>query len=334
MASNTGVPQPQAKSPADELLLAVDAGGTKTAAWLVDLKRPGTSRILGRGRAAAGNPLSVGLEDATRALTEAIATARGDAKRPRDQIGRLILSIAGAANEAIGKQFVDWVRPLGMAEQVAVVSDVLPVLAAGTPQCIGVALIAGTGSVAFGRNARGRTQLCGGWGYLLGDEGSGYFVGQQALAHALKNLEGNSASNPLAVAVLNALGAESIMDVTKAVYTSSDPRATIASLAPIVVDAADDDQPEAETIIDAAGMHLAELVARTAGSIGLTGSRFPLAVGGGLLGSSTLMQESVARWLQKHALECEISVVEEPLAGCVRLSAPEFAGTLVKWHDT
>ncbi|HEX2477321.1 MAG TPA: BadF/BadG/BcrA/BcrD ATPase family protein, partial [Lacipirellulaceae bacterium] len=187
-----------------DLLLAADAGGTKTAAWLVDLNEPESNRVLGRGRAGAGNPLSVGFDAATSAVNEAIAAARDDAGFPDYRVDRLILSIAGAANEAVGKQFLDWVRSLGLAERVGIVSDVLPVLAAGTPQCVGIAVIAGTGSVAFGRNADGKTQLCGGWGYLLGDEGSGYYIGQMGLSHALKRMERYSVLDPLTAELLEA----------------------------------------------------------------------------------------------------------------------------------
>jgi N-acetylglucosamine kinase-like BadF-type ATPase len=314
------------------LLLAVDAGGTKTAAWLVDLKGPTSRRVLGRGRAGAGNPLSVGFDEATRAMKAAIAAARGDAMYSGDRVGRLILSIAGAANETVAKKFVDWVRSLGLAEWVAIVSDVLPVLAAGTPDCVGVAVIAGTGSVAFGRNAEGKTQLCGGWGYLLGDEGSGYYVGQSALSHALHILELHPEPDPLSAAVLGALGASSIMDVTKAIYSSADPRATIASLAPIVVELAETHEPNAEGILGNAADRLAELVSRTAVLLDLAERPFALAVAGGLLAGSNRVREKLQAWLQDWQMQCDMTVVNEPLEGCVRLAAPLFDGKLVKWH--
>jgi N-acetylglucosamine kinase-like BadF-type ATPase len=322
-----------ANSPGD-LLLAVDAGGTKTAAWLVDLNEPESRRVLGQGRAGAGNPLSVGFDEATRAVTAAIAAARNDAHYPGGRVARLILSIAGAANESVGKQFVDWVRSLGLAERVAVVADVLPVLAAGTPHCVGVAVIAGTGSVAFGRNADGKTQLCGGWGFLVGDDGSGYYVGRSALSHTLHNLERDYGSDLLTTAVTGALGASSIMEVTKTVYTSPDPRAMIASLAPIVVKMADARVAEAEEILDRAGHALADLVGRTADLLDLADEPFTLAAAGGLLVGSKRLRNELQSWLQKLHVQCQITVVDAPLEGCVRLAAPEFAGSLVKWHDT
>ncbi len=128
------------------------------------------------------------------------------------------------------------------AEQVAIVSDVLPILAAGTPNCCGIALIAGTGSIAFGRTADGRTKRCGGWGYLLGDEGSGYSVGRSALSHALRELESECLWQPNSLTEVDAEelnGKTSVVELTKAVYTSDDPRSFIASLAPVVAAAAE-----------------------------------------------------------------------------------------------
>ena len=317
--------------PGDSLLVA-DAGGTKTAVWLVDLAQPEASRILGRGRSSAGNPLSVGFIEATRAISEAVARAQEDAGRPAAPARRAILSIAGALERDMGKQFSEWARATGLAERVAMVSDVLPVLAAGTPECCGVALISGTGSVAFARSAEGRTALCGGWGYLLGDEGSGYAIGRAVLRLALLDLEEKS-EQPLARAARQALGAESVLDVTKAVYRSSDPRGTVAALAPLVIDAAEDGDPAAQAILNSAARDLAAIVARAARSVGLSGDKaIALAVAGGVLVGSDYVRSRLHDELKTLGLDAEIHVVTDPLQGCVRLAAAEFDGTLVEWQ--
>jgi N-acetylglucosamine kinase-like BadF-type ATPase len=162
------------RSAAGETLVVVDAGGTKTAAWLVDLSRADGEQVIGRGRAPAGNPLSVGFLEAARSIRESVLLACGDGGLAQGRASRAMLSIAGAANPQLREQFIGWARSSELADRMAIVSDVLPVLAAGSADCCGVALISGTGSVAFGRAEDGRTHLRGGWGYLLGDEGSGY----------------------------------------------------------------------------------------------------------------------------------------------------------------
>ncbi|HEX5472667.1 MAG TPA: BadF/BadG/BcrA/BcrD ATPase family protein [Lacipirellulaceae bacterium] len=317
-----------------DLIVAVDTGGTKTLACLADLNAPGDRRILARGRSSAGNPFSVGFAQATRAIGDAIAQARSTASIGGGRVERLILSIAGAANHQIAEQFVRWVRDTKLAKQVAIVSDVLPILAAGTPECCGIALIAGTGSIAFGRTCDGRTKRCGGWGYLLGDEGSGYSVGRSALWHALRDLESEAVWHPdsLTEAVVNELRVKSVSELTKAVYTSSDPRACIASLSRIVVELGEKGEKKAEEILDTAASELADLVARTAELIDGSMVPIPLAIGGGFLVSSQRVREKLFDWLHRFKVQCDIVLVTDPLLGCIRLAEAEFGGTLVNWH--
>lgn len=316
-----------------ELILAVDTGGTKTAAWLVEVVDDIEHRLLGQARTSAGNPLSVGFEKATQAILEACVTARNLANRGDHPAARAVLSIAGAANRQMAQRFADWAVSVGIGRRVAIVSDVLPILAAGSPECCGVALIAGTGSSAFGRAADGNAKRCGGWGYLLGDEGSGYAIGRAALQRALRVLESGSPAHGLADSMLNAIGASSVTELTRAIYGSADPRHTIAAFTPIVASAADRGDPVACEIFTDAAASLAELAARTAATVGLTGTNFSLAISGGVLINSPRLQQLLQAELDKHGLKCGVNVIDEPLAGCVRLAHPKFAGTLVEWHS-
>jgi N-acetylglucosamine kinase-like BadF-type ATPase len=320
------------KSPPEALLLAVDAGGSKTAAWLVDSTKAEGERIVGRGRAGAGNPLSVGFAESTRAITEAVTCAEQDARRQVAPISRAILSIAGAANGELRNKFVEWAHDAGIAARIAVVPDVLPVLAAGAPSCCGVAVVSGTGSVAFARAADGRTMLCGGWGYLLGDEGSGYAIGRAALQSCMHALESVPAQRPLAEATRKAIGAKSIMELTKAIYEDPEPRSAIASVAPIVIAAAEEGDTDAQSILDKAAGDLAKLVARTVRAVAPLESPFSLAASGGVLIGSQRMREQLMIELRRIGLACELNVIDEPLEGCLRLATAEFASSLVTWH--
>jgi N-acetylglucosamine kinase-like BadF-type ATPase len=315
----------------DDLLLVVDAGGTKTAAWLVDTSKADEGRILGRGRASAGNPLSIGFSESTRAILEAVAAAQDDAKR-NGRAPRAMLSIAGAANPRLRDHFLDWAQSEAFAKRVAVVPDVLPVLAAGTPNCCGVALIAGTGSVALARSADGHTTLCGGWGYLLGDEGSGYSIGRAALRCALICMEAHSARSPFVRAVLEKTTVNSVMELTKAVYEQPFPRTAIAAIAPIVVQAAEAGDADAQAILDEAAHDLAKLAERAARCLNENEDPITLAASGGLLVSSHRLQQSLQVELTRSGLGIEMRVVDEPLEGCVKLAASGFADSFIKWQ--
>src|SRR3954453_13851368 len=137
------------------LVLVADTGGTKTAAWLVGLAAGESHHVLGQARTSAGNPLSVGFEKATQAIYDALCQAKQSALLDEQRVPQAILSIAGAANRDMSQRFIAWAQKVSFAQRVAIVSDVFPILAAGTPDCCGVALIAGTGSSAFGRAQAG-----------------------------------------------------------------------------------------------------------------------------------------------------------------------------------
>jgi N-acetylglucosamine kinase-like BadF-type ATPase len=313
------------------LLLALDAGGTKTTVWLVDSDGTGRTRVIGRGKSSGGNPLSVGFADATRAISNAVEQAFTEAGRPGAAIARAILSIAGAADADMRTKIIQWAYETNLSEQVAIVSDFLPVLAAGTRDCIGVAVISGTGSSAFARAADGRTARCGGWGYLLGDEGSGFAIGRAAVRLALRALESGGQSEPFARSVQDALGAKSVSELTNNVYKCSDPRAKIAAIAATVISAANEGDSNALTILESAARDLATIVSRAACLVGLTEAAIDVAASGGVLISSKKLQDCLRSELQNLGLNCQLHVVTEPLEGCVRLAASDFAGTLVEW---
>jgi N-acetylglucosamine kinase-like BadF-type ATPase len=314
-----------------DLILAVDTGGTKTAAWLVESIDANSHRLLGQARTSAGNPLSVGFEKATQAIQDALTQARRAAQLADRRAARAVFSIAGAANRNMTERFIAWARAIGVADRVAIVSDLLPILAAGTPDCCGVALISGTGSSAFGRAADGRTKRCGGWGYMLGDEGSGYAIGRAALQFTLRSIEESTTADVLATTVLNAVNVETVTELTRAIYGDEHPRHAVAALAPLVCRCADHGDPNANAILNAAAVELAELAYRTARAVGVADAGFPLALSGGLIMNSPPLQERLRTELLHRNLKCEINVVREPLTGCVRLAEPKCEA-LVNWH--
>ena len=115
-------------------------------------------------------------------LTGAVAAAFATAGIPRHAVASAVLAAAGSDGEEIRRAFSDWAEEVSLAVRFQVVLDAWPVLAAGTPDGWGIALISGTGSLAFGRAANGRTARAGGWGFLFGDEGSGYAIAVAGLA--------------------------------------------------------------------------------------------------------------------------------------------------------
>jgi N-acetylglucosamine kinase-like BadF-type ATPase len=144
-------------------------------------------------------------------------------------------------------------------------------------------------------------------------------------------LEVSATHPPLVDAVLSAIGVNKVLELTRAIYGNPHPRVAIAAVAPHVIAMADDGNADAQSIIDAAADDLAQLVARTVQSIEPVKSPVSLAASGGVLLSSKRMQDQLQIALRRDGLECEMHLVEDPLAGCIRLAAQEFDGTLVTW---
>jgi N-acetylglucosamine kinase-like BadF-type ATPase len=122
------------------------------------------------------------------------------------------------------------------------------------------------------------------------------------------------------------------MELTKAIYEGSEPRSAIASVAPIVIAAAEEGDADAQAILDKAAADLAKLVARTVRAIAPLDSPFSLAASGGVLVGSQRVRDQLQVALRRIGLACDMKVVDEPLNGCVRLAAAEIASTLVTWQ--
>src|SRR5438034_4387666 len=123
------------------------------------------------------------------------------------------------------------------ARKLVVTHDALIALSGATGGEPGIVTIAGTGSIAFGRNALGKTARVGGWGYIFGDEGSGFDIARQAVRAALRSEEGWGPATALRDLLLQATGAQDANDAMHRFYTDEFPRPRVAALAPLVNDA-------------------------------------------------------------------------------------------------
>lgn len=182
--------------------LAVDAGGTSSRAVVVDE----SGRCLGSGRAAGGNPTSVGLDGASLAVADAIAQAlsaagSGAAVQP------ILLANAGGGGEPFQAAILQRLQPLGVRGPIHPVGDLLALFCSGTPELHGAALIAGTGAIGGAIRDGRMARVVDGTGWLLGDAGSGFWIGHKAARAVVDHLDGGPPTR-LTEAVLAALGVE------------------------------------------------------------------------------------------------------------------------------
>jgi N-acetylmuramic acid 6-phosphate etherase len=303
----------------EELVLGIDGGGTRTIVLLATRKGPGDWKLLGRGEAGPSNRHVVGTPAALAALDEATERAFGAAGLARCAVRSACLGLAGAGRSGDRDIVREWAARAHLAETVEVIEDAALLLAAGTPGGWGVAVVAGTGSMAFARTADGRTARAGGWGPLLGDEGSGYAIALAGLRAAARSADGRAQATPLTDRVLAAYGLARPEELVGIVYRGGD-RAALAALAPVVLEAAEAGDPVADDIVRDAAGELAAATAAAARQLNL-GAAFPVALAGGLLVSSPGYRGRFLSALTDRGLTAEpVALVTEPAQGAVRLA--------------
>ena len=305
----------------DDLVLGIDGGGTKTVVWLGVHPAQGEPAILGQGRSGPANPQAVGFPAATDNLAQAIGRAFDRAGIEIGPVAAAVLALAGSDRDENRRVFADWANRRRLAARFRIVHDALPVLAAGSPQGWGVALIGGTGSLAYGRNRDGQETRAGGWGFLFGDEGSGYSIAVAGLRAAAKSADGRGEPTRLLDAFLEHLNLARPEELVRSVYAIAYDRRAIAQLAELVTQVAATDDPVAQRILDHAASELAIMVATVAKKLEFPGDRFPLALTGGLLLAENGVRERLESCITSLALETlSITPVSDPVAGAVLLA--------------
>ncbi|MGL4651395.1 MAG: N-acetylglucosamine kinase, partial [Caldilineaceae bacterium] len=284
--------------------------------------------ILGRGTAASSNYQKVGFKSATAAIIDGIAAAFVDGGLALSAPAAICLGLAGVDTEEDGRRFRDWLGRTFPLSQGNVVNDAELALAAGTPDGTGVALICGTGAIAVGRNAQGEMARADGWGYLLGDDGSGFAIGQDAMRHVLRELDGRGPATRLTVAILGHWGLASPEALLDYVYLQEASPATIASLAAVVNSVAEQGDAVALEILRAAASEVAQTIHAVVQRLGLNdgGIAAPCALAGSVVTRSRLVSGFLLAAAAARGLLLEpVTPVTEPVLGAIRLAARQMA---------
>jgi glucosamine kinase len=287
-------------------LLGIDIGGSTTRARLVI-----DEEIAAEATAQSASLTAAGPDRAATALTDLLG-------RMPDMTGSLDAVCAGAAGILTARDTRDLLQaklaPLTISGRVVVVDDASLILpAAGLTE--GIAVISGTGSIAAG-SWRGRREWAGGWGYLLGDEGSGYWIVRSAIRALLARRAGGLPAGTLGACLLEATASSDLDGLRAAFYRQPQPQYW-APYAPAILDCPD---PEAARLTQEAALALGDLAVSLARRLAATDG-IQVVLAGGLMAHQGLQAATVAAVTAALPTSSVRPLSDPPVAGAIRLAA-------------
>jgi len=269
-----------------QIVAGVDGGGTKTHAVVLDQD----DHVMGEGNAGPSNPLRVGIAVAAAAIRDSLDRACAEARVRKADIVAVEIGLAGARRKELRARMEDALRNLGIRE-IEVVSDADIALFGATDGEPGVVVIAGTGSVSCGINARHRRMRAGGWGPVAGDEGGGSWIARRALHAIGYAADGRGPETSLTAAACAYFHVSTADDLATAIYAPTITNERIAGFAKLVIEAAKAGDRVACEIIREAGRELGIAAAAVIRNLKMEQERFQVAYVGGVFAAGELVLE-------------------------------------------
>jgi N-acetylglucosamine kinase-like BadF-type ATPase len=295
-------------------VLGIDAGGTKTVCLLADAH----GAILAEARGGGANLQASGELEAEKVLHDVMDRALAERDVRPDAI---CLGIAGVDRPRDADAARSIMRRIGFKSRVLIVNDALVALTAGVGDAPGVVIIAGTGSIAYGRDGNGRAARAGGWGYLLGDEGGGFWIGRSALAAVVRQFDQRGPATLLTDMVLDHMHLASPTELIHAIYDRGIQRLAIGGIAPVVQQALERGDVVAADIVKRATGELAAAATAVIQRLEMRGDQFSIVLAGGTFRGIPSLVSGVASALSDVAPRSQVSLLrEEPALGAVHLA--------------
>jgi N-acetylglucosamine kinase-like BadF-type ATPase len=297
-----------APGPLSGTIIGLDIGGTKTRGVRFE-----DGRAVADESAGSSNVQNVSPEDAAFNLADLFARIGGGT------VSQVYAGAGGIDTDDDAAALAALIEPHVPGAKITVVHDSRLLLAAGRAST-GVAVIAGTGSAAWGRNAEGGEARAGGWGYLLGDEGSGYWLGREAVRYSLRRMNQGLPVDQLTAALLESCGVEDPNRLISLFHSPDTGRRFWAQQARPVVEAAAAGHVASQQLVDQAGSDLAALAVQALGKLGIDG---PVILGGGLGMNVVPLQEAFRKHLAAAGITDVRVLDQEPVFGILQLVAEQ-----------
>jgi glucosamine kinase len=297
------------------IFLGIDGGGSKTSCVIGD-----DNSLLGTGTSAGSNVIRVGERQARENLGVAIRQACAAANVTSAQIERTCVGIAGGARPEIAG-VVRRLLSEFVSGEIEVVGDMVIAMEAAFGGGPGVIVIAGTGSIAYGRNSEGKIARAGGWGFAISDEGSGHWIGRSAVAASMRAYDeaGTEGMGGLLESIMKCWGVTTREQAV--VAANATPPPDFAALLPAVLSAADAGDATARAVLTQAGVELAALARIVIARLFANAGTVPVAVSGGVFCNCALVREVFYDRLgAAHLQVLRNAAVIDPAKGALELA--------------
>jgi N-acetylglucosamine kinase-like BadF-type ATPase len=307
--------------------LGIDGGGTHTRAVLVGTVLDDPERMLGEGRADAANLNRVGLEAAVKNVGLAVSEACSRAEVAASTITAACVGLAGVQHPKNHRRMLIALKSSLPISELTLETDARVALAGATDLHPGVVIIAGTGSISCGINARGKYVRAGGWGPTMGDEGSGHYIGKRALEAVMSAYDHRKPLTRLTEPVCRYLGVSSPPELPPVIYDSpGEERRDIAQLSKIVVEAARAGDVVALEILNDAAAQLARAATTVIKQLEMGQESFRVAYVGGVFDAGELILAPLRRAILTAAPHALLAApLFPPVIGAVKLAQARHA---------
>ncbi len=303
------------------IVLGLDGGATKSVSMVADT----SGNILCRIESGPSNYQNIGKEKAKESITKAINNAIKTSKVEADEIDLACFGLAGMDSEKNYEVLYNIIRDINIFREVLLLNDAEIGLAGATGCQSGIVVNAGTGAVAFGVNDSGEKRRAGGWGCLIGDEGSAYDVSRKALMAAAKAYDGRGRPTILLPMIIETLELNKFENIIELLYLKGMSTKAMASLAPLVFEAAQKGDIVSRDILEYAGKELGLSTLPVAKSLGLDEGQYPIVPIGSMFKPGFPLYESFVEVIKQNLPDSIITKPRfEPVVGAILLALKHF----------
>lgn len=299
--------------------IGIDGGGTNLKALIGDDNR----NVICTLKSGPVNYQSVGIDKVKESFRHLLDCCKHEYNIIYEDIKCICMGCAGINNKRDECIYRNIMNDIGYRNKLILYNDAYVALAEEGREVEGAVLISGTGSIAYGISKDGAHVRVGGWGHIIGDEGSGYSIARDALNAAARSFDGIIPHTRLTEAIMNKLKVNSWDDLMEYIYDSKTQKQHIAELAPIVLELASSDKT-AEDIVKKAAYDLCNMVYALKKKMNL--ERFTLKLSGSILTKSEIVRNIIIDELKRNSPEIHVTTVNmEPAYGALILAWREAA---------